>query len=74
MQQSDLALELGVGRTTISNYEQGVTVPKKLVINAWAAVCDVDVEWLKTGDEQGDEGPRTGGPLGASSEKLRFDN
>lgn len=49
IEQSDLAKELGIGRSTVSNYERGVTVPGKLVVNAWAVVCDVDVEWLKTG-------------------------
>ena len=49
LEQADLARELGVGRSTVSNYERGVTEPGKLVINAWAVVCNIDVEWLKTG-------------------------
>jgi transcriptional regulator with XRE-family HTH domain len=48
-EQVDIAAELGISRATVSNYERGVTMPGKLVINAWAVVCDVDVEWLKTG-------------------------
>lgn len=49
LEQVDIAAELGISRATVSNYERGVTMPGKLVINAWAVVCDVDVEWLKTG-------------------------
>ncbi|WP_159708864.1 helix-turn-helix domain-containing protein [Arthrobacter sp. 18067] len=49
LEQADIAVELGVSRATVSNYERGVTVPGKLVINAWAVICDVDVDWLKTG-------------------------
>ena len=58
LEQSDLAKTLGVGRSTVSNYERGVTVPGKLVINAWAVVCDVEVEWLKTGIEADGDDPR----------------
>jgi DNA-binding XRE family transcriptional regulator len=50
LEQHDLARELGVGRSTISNYERGVTSPGKLVVNAWAVVTDVDVEWLRNDD------------------------
>lgn len=68
LEQSDIARELGIGRSTVSNYERGVTEPGKLVVNAWAVVCDVDVEWLKTGQEQEDApGPDTGGPIETSS-------
>ena len=52
LEQADIAAELGVSRATVSNYERGVTVPGKLVLNAWAVICDVDVEWLKTGEAQ----------------------
>ncbi len=48
-EQADIASELGISRATVSNYERGATMPGKLVINAWAVVCDVEVEWLKTG-------------------------
>jgi transcriptional regulator with XRE-family HTH domain len=70
LEQIDIAKELGVGRSTVSNYERGLTVPGKLVINAWAVVCDVDVEWLKANDEApAGQGPDGGGgatvhPLG----------
>lgn len=51
LDQQVLADEVGISRATVSNYETGKTKPGKLEINAWAVVCDVDVEWLKTGDE-----------------------
>jgi len=59
MDQFAMAAVLGVGRSTISNYETGTTRPGKLAINAWAVATGVDVEWLKTGAAQGD-GPRGG--------------
>ena len=48
LEQIDIANELGISRQTVSNYERGFTHPGKLAINAWAVVCDVEVEWLKT--------------------------
>ena len=69
LEQIDVAKELGVGRSTVSNYERGLTVPGKLVVNAWAVVCDVDVEWLKGNDEApAGQGPDGGG--GASVHPL----
>ncbi len=49
IEQADLAKELGLSRASISSYENGRTSPNKLAINAWAVLCDVDVEWLRTG-------------------------
>lgn len=56
LDQQALAEALDVQRTTISNYERGVTKPSRLQINAWAVTCDVDVEWLKTGTGESDGG------------------
>ncbi|MGO2656048.1 MAG: helix-turn-helix transcriptional regulator, partial [Pseudoclavibacter sp.] len=56
LEQVDVAKELGVSRATVSNYERGVTNPSKLVVNAWAVVCNVDVEWLNTGIAPTDDG------------------
>ena len=63
LEQVDLADALGVSRATISNYERGIGKRpiNKLLINAWAVACDVDVEWLKTGAESDDDGPTPGG-------------
>ncbi len=73
LEQADMAAELGVSRATVSNYERGVTVPGKLVINAWAVICDVDVEWLKTGKPHTDGGGGGGenNPKSESVSNLR---
>jgi transcriptional regulator with XRE-family HTH domain len=69
LNQIELAEALDVSRGTISNYERGVSTPSRLQVNAWAAFCDVDVEWLKDG-LQPQEAPDGGGLTG----KLRTDN
>lgn len=56
IEQQDIADELGISRGSVSNYENGRTSPGKLVINGWAATCDVDVEWLKHGGAPTDDG------------------
>ena len=58
LEQIDIAKELGVGRSTISNYERGITEPNKLVINAWAVVCNVDVDWIRFGTTEPWNGPQ----------------
>ena len=62
LEQIDVAKELGISRATVSNYERGHTAPGKLVINAWAVVCKVDVEWLRN-----DDMPSNGGPDGGAT-------
>ncbi|QAY16085.1 helix-turn-helix DNA-binding domain protein [Arthrobacter phage Elesar] len=52
LEQTDMAAELGMSRATVSNYERGVTRPGKLALNAWASVCDVDVQWLSKGSAE----------------------
>jgi len=69
LDQADIAKELGIGRTTVSNYESGVTEPKMLVINAWAVVTDVEVDWLKTGIDPEETGPDNGSRLGESNSR-----
>jgi transcriptional regulator with XRE-family HTH domain len=60
--QDELAEVLDVSRATVSNYERGVGVKgiSRLQVNAWAAFCDVDVEWLKTGSETPEFSPGGG--------------
>ncbi len=57
LDQFALAEALDVSRATISNYERGVSKPSKLQLNAWAVTCDVDADWLKTGEPAPDNGP-----------------
>lgn len=66
--QDDLAAVLDVSRATISNYERGIGKKgiSKLQVNAWAAHCDVDVDWLRTGEVPAPDIDPTGG--GAPSE------
>ena len=66
LEQADIANELGIGRSTVSNYERGITKPGKLIINAWAVVTEVDVEWLKTGVDPEETDPDNGSRLGES--------
>lgn len=74
LDQQQIADELGISRATISNYERGISAPGKLAMNAWAVICNVDVEWLKTGDDDTRDGDGPGGVPGELSEKSRTDN
>lgn len=73
--QEEMADVLGVSRATVSNYERSVGKKgiSKLQVNAWAAFCDVDVEWLKTGIEASGD-PENDGTPSEESGKLRFGN
>ena len=53
LDQADIALKLFVRRTTVSNYERGVSSPNPLQVRAWADACDVSLEWLETGRRPG---------------------
>lgn len=45
----EMARELGVSRTTVSNYLHGRTEPTRSVVDTWARRCGVPAEWLLTG-------------------------
>ena len=47
---NDMAAELDVSRTTISNYLNGRTKPKGLYMRIWALKTGVPLEWLETGN------------------------
>lgn len=46
---NDMADELEVSRTTISNYLNDRTHPKRLYLRMWALKTGVPIEWLETG-------------------------
>ncbi|WP_217256992.1 helix-turn-helix domain-containing protein [Mycobacteroides abscessus] len=60
LDQRQLAEMMGVGRSVIGNCEKGRTVPKKIVLNAWALACGVPVSWLAEGE--GEQPPEGDGP------------
>ena len=45
-EQADLEGLTGISRKSISNYENGYTVPSKPVLESWARYCGVPYEWL----------------------------
>jgi transcriptional regulator with XRE-family HTH domain len=47
---AEMAKELGVSRTTISNFLHGRTVPRKGNLIVWALTCGVPFDWLVDGD------------------------
>lgn len=54
MDKGEFAEKIGISRNSVGNYENGHTVPRTIVINAWAFATGVPREWLETG-----EGPAT---------------
>lgn len=50
LEQAELAAALDVSRQTISNYERGISRPRRLQLREWALVCGVDLDWLVEGD------------------------
>lgn len=47
--REQLAAAMEVSRNSIYNAESGRTVPRKLMLNAWALACGVPVDWILTG-------------------------
>lgn len=51
LEQSELAERIEVDRGSISNYETGKTQRlKSPVIKRWALACEVDLDWIRTGE------------------------
>lgn len=71
MDQTAIGVALGISRQTVSNYERGMTKPKKAIVSAWALATGVDAEWLLTGTESA---PAPAGPDGGVSSHLRESN
>jgi transcriptional regulator with XRE-family HTH domain len=69
LDRKDFAAEVGVSRSTVSNVENGVTTPSRLVVRAWALRTGVPADWLETGMEK----PRPGGPDGAAVRPKGFE-
>lgn len=46
---NEIARELGISRTTVSNYMHGRTQPRRSDLMAWALVTGVPLDWLETG-------------------------
>ncbi len=65
LEQADLAREIGIGRSTIVNYEAGKTEPSRPVLLAWAMRCGVDYEWLSEMDPS---------PWGGAKAQVRHDS
>jgi len=71
LKQAELAEEIGVGRTSIVNYESGSTTPSRPVLLSWALRCGVSFEWLA------DTGPSTWGgsrAYGKSARPIKITN
>lgn len=49
---SEMARELGVSRTTISNYLHGRTRPRRGDLITWALKCGVPFAWLVKGEPE----------------------
>jgi transcriptional regulator with XRE-family HTH domain len=47
--QTELANSLGIGRRSVSRYEDGVQMPKRGAVMAWSMATGVPFEWLATG-------------------------
>ncbi|WP_373871180.1 helix-turn-helix domain-containing protein [Clavibacter michiganensis] len=69
LDQTQIASALGVARQTVSNYERGVTRPRKLVLKEWALLTGVDLNWLVTGQEEDESPSGPGGNTGVEGQK-----
>jgi transcriptional regulator with XRE-family HTH domain len=49
LDQRDLARVMELSPSTIGNYENDISRPRRLVLKEWALVTGVPVEWLENG-------------------------
>lgn len=47
MEQAEFAAKAGMSRSSVANYEQGLTTPRALYLRAWAEVSNVPIEWFE---------------------------
>lgn len=66
LKPEDMAVELGLGVTTIRNYLHDRTTPRRAVLLAWALRCGVPFEWLAEGTLPGPS-PQDGGSINGES-------
>ena len=50
-----MADELGVDKSTVSHWLNDKTLPKLGMIRAWAVISGVDYDWLRTGQDPGQQ-------------------
>lgn len=55
LKQSELALKIGVSRSTLASIEQGVREPRRGEVIAIAFATGVDLNWLETGKTPADD-------------------
>lgn len=53
----EIARDLRISRTTVSNYLHGRTRPTHATLRVWAATCGVPLDWLETGASSNDAPP-----------------
>lgn len=54
MDQTDLAIAMGVARSTVSNAEAGNVHPQRSTMRLWAWACGVPLEWIIGDGDDGD--------------------
>lgn len=56
--REQMAVQIGVGVTTVRNYLSGRTLPTRAAVEVWAQRCGVPVDWLLNGDGMPTETPQ----------------
>ena len=52
MTQGQLGAQMGSNHKIVGNIERGTTPIDGPALILWALICDVDLDWLKTGEEK----------------------
>ena len=56
LKQATMAKEIGISHRSVTSYESGATVPRLIVLKAWAMRCGVPLQWLETGEAPSPDG------------------